>query len=186
MSRILRSFLVVSCMAITTVLTAALVYWIEDQTDFSLYRFTFWFVIPVGALVCGVAGASGALVSARVLNSRPGSYGGLAAAGALLMFLALSWMEYSFSVVHGVPLSKTIPFSTFLSYVLSHGSINTFGFTASIGWGAYLYALLDGIGFFVGALMVLSYLSAMPYCDEQFVFQGQRRSNPLLSVGSRC
>ena len=108
----------------TTILTAALVYWIEGKTGFSLYRFTFWIVIPAGSILCGVAGASGSFVSARVMNSRPGTHPGvLAAADSLLMFLALSWMEYSFAVAHGVHLSQQIPFATYLSYVLSHGKM---------------------------------------------------------------
>jgi hypothetical protein len=125
MPRIIRSFVVFSCMAITTILTAAIVYWIEAKTGFSLYRFAVWYVFPFGAFLCGIAGASGSFISARVLNSRPGSLTVvLAAANALLMFLVLSWMEYSLATVHGVHLSQQAPFATYLSYVLSHGAIN--------------------------------------------------------------
>ena len=172
MLRILRRFGLVTCSAITTVLTAGLVYWIEDKTRFSLYRFTFWFIMPAGAFICGVAGASGAFFGSRVLNARPGKHlAALVAADSLLMFFSVNWLEYSLAQVHGLRLHDEVSFATYLAYMLSHASINTMGlFSASIGWGGYFFALLDFVGFFFGARSLLAGLSKLPYCEKCDLF----------------
>jgi len=47
------------CGFVTSLLTAAILWWVEVQFGFAFYTWMFWFVIPVGALLSGFAGASG-------------------------------------------------------------------------------------------------------------------------------
>jgi hypothetical protein len=44
---------------------------VEQRFGFSFYSWTFWFVIPAGALLSGFAGASGYLAGSLFFGRRP-------------------------------------------------------------------------------------------------------------------
>src|SRR4051812_24794644 len=69
-SRTFQDFLVTGCGILTSILTALILALIE-RWGLAVYSFTVWFVIPVGAMLAGLAAASGYYVGARYFHHRP-------------------------------------------------------------------------------------------------------------------
>lgn len=57
--------------AVTSLVTALLLVVVERTFEFSFHTWTFWLVVPAGALISGLAAASGYVLGARLLNRRP-------------------------------------------------------------------------------------------------------------------
>ena len=54
---IFSDLLVTAIGALTSVLTALILSGIEHFFDFSLYTWSFWFIVPIGAILSGFAAA---------------------------------------------------------------------------------------------------------------------------------
>jgi hypothetical protein len=146
---------------------------IELRWGHALYSFTFWFVIPAGAICSGMVSATGYLLGAQLLNYRPG----LGLLGVILvtsvgMFFLIQGLDYSFMTIEGHALQDAISFGDFLAYTLAHTSLR-FGmrghFTGTgveIGAGGYLFAVVQIIGFLIGGFAVYAYLTSMTYCKD--------------------
>ena len=66
-----EDFLVGGCGLATSLLTALILWYIEQRFGWALYSWTFWFVIPVGAFLAGFAGASGYYFGSWFFGHRP-------------------------------------------------------------------------------------------------------------------
>ena len=64
-------FIVAGCRLATSALTALILLWIDLKFGFALYTWTVWFVIPVGAILAGFAGASGYYAGSWWFGRRP-------------------------------------------------------------------------------------------------------------------
>lgn len=72
MDRILRNLAVVLLGAATSALTAAVLVFLELRGGQTLFGYTAWSFVPVGAIGAGLLGSLGYLVSALALRIRPG------------------------------------------------------------------------------------------------------------------
>lgn len=173
MNRTAQSSIAAVCGIVTSILTAALLAFIELRWGHALYSFTAWFVIPIGALGAGMVAAVGYLIGARLANYRPSaSLLSVILTTSASMFFLIQWMEYSFMAVNGHPIQDSISFREFLSYTVAHTSLR-FGmrghFTGpgiDIGTAGYLFAAVQTIGFLVGGLAIYGFLTSMTYCDD--------------------
>jgi hypothetical protein len=158
--------------AVTSALTALLLFAIERIFEFSLYTWTFWFVIPVGALLSGFAAATGYLWGAKLLNHRPGRalLVSMVAVSAGTFFL-IHYMSYAALTAEGSQLRGSLTFPTYLNLVLTHASVSfrfhaaKLGETGQLGFLGYAYALLQVLGFAAGGFGVYLHLRELPFCE---------------------
>ena len=68
MKQIMKGLIVTLFGVATTILTAGLLVYIKLKLGFSLYNFTFWFVIPIGAIFSGFLAAIGYPVGLRLTH----------------------------------------------------------------------------------------------------------------------
>lgn len=164
--------LLITCLgAATSFITAAILAGLDTLLGFSLYSYTFWFIIPVGALASGFAGASGYYYGARAINHRPTKVllGSIVSVSIATFFL-VHYLDYRFLTVDGKAARDFVSFAGFLSFVLSHQSVqfgvgsHGIGSAVQLGLWGYLYALLQVVGFAAGGFVIYLYLEALPYC----------------------
>jgi hypothetical protein len=157
---------------VTSSITALILALVETKVGFAFYSFMWWFVIPVGALLSGFAGASGYYLGARLFHHRPTRlllFNMISV--AITTYFLLNWLNYSFMEVEGHRVSELVPFGRYLDIVLSHQTmaINirgaTLGESGELGGFGYVLAVLQVLGFAVGGLGVYFYLRAAPYCE---------------------
>jgi hypothetical protein len=69
---------------------AVLIYWLVNLVRYPFHNQTFWFVIPIGAYLCGMAAGCGFWLALRWLNVRPSGWTFLAAGvGGALSYLLI-------------------------------------------------------------------------------------------------
>ena len=172
-SQLAQDLVVAGTGALTSLITAAVLVIVERATGFSFYTYTFWFVIPAGALLSGFVGASGYYLGARLFNHRPTKILLLnMVIISVSTFFLIHYFGYYFFSIEGKAARDYISFADFLRIELSHTSIQ-FGIRAhDIGepvqlgsWG-YFYAALQIVGFGAGGLVVFGYLNNLPYCGR--------------------
>lgn len=168
-----QDFAVASLGALTSFITAAVLAAVEIKWGYSLYSYTFWFVIPVGAIGFGFVAASGYYFGARLFNHRPTR---LLLVNIVVIsvftFFLIYYLNYYFITVDGKAVRDYVPFLDFLSIVLSHESLqfsyrlHPIGSAVEMGSWGYLYAALQVVGFAIGGFTVFGYLKSMPYCER--------------------
>jgi hypothetical protein len=168
-----EDFLVTPFGLATSFLTALLLWWVEARFGFAFYTWTFWFVIPVGALFAGFAGASGYYAGSVFFGHRPTRLLLLnIVIGSVLTFFLVHYLAYITLQIDGKDVSDYIPFSKYLDIAIRstsmefrlHGAKQ--GSTGELGSFGYVVAALQIIGFAVGGFCVYAYLAAKPYCSR--------------------
>lgn len=157
---------------VTSTAVAWLSWWMATNWDFALYSLMIWFVIPAGALVCGMAAAIGYWAGARLFNHRP-SRGLLfnIVLVSITTFFAIHHFHYSHDKVGGFPVSRQMSFGDYLVAVtenMTYKSERDHGNDAGtqlgdLGWGV---AALQILGFSVGGFLVYRMLQSVPYCER--------------------
>lgn len=172
-SNIGAGLLVSLCGLATSLITAVILWWIEHTFGFAFYSWMFWFIIPIGALISGMAGASGYYIAAKIIGYRPTSF--LLAAiliGSVATFFVIQFLSYITLEVNGKAVSDFVSFFQYLDITIQSMTM-TFRHRASAGietgelgmWG-YGVTILQILGFAVGGFLVYSILSSLPYCER--------------------
>lgn len=91
MTRTVQDLLVTAFGLATSVAIAVLLVLIEIRWELAIYTFTFWFIIPVGAIGAGLVAAGGYYLGARLFNHRPTS---------ILLFNMLGISVGTFFLIH--------------------------------------------------------------------------------------
>jgi hypothetical protein len=168
-SSVVQDLLVAGCGAATSFLTAIILAALESKFDFSIYSWTFWFVIPAGAICSGLAAASGYYAGARYFNHRPTRLLLLnMVVISITTFFLIHYINYYFLVVEGRPVRELVKFTRYLDIVLSHTAVRFRVMRGPIelgSWG-YLHAVLQIVGFATGGVAAYWYLEAQPYCER--------------------
>lgn len=85
------------------------------KLNFAVYTWMFWFVVPAGVIICGMAAASGYWIGARLFNHRPSRLLLLnIVLVSLSTYFAIHHLHYSNDVVSGTPVSSVMSFSEYL------------------------------------------------------------------------
>jgi hypothetical protein len=171
-SRVAQDFLVSGLGALTSVLTAAILAAIDLKFDFSIYSWMVWFVIPVGAICCGLVASSGYYLGARLFNHRPTRILLFNMVGiSISTFFLIHYLNYYLMRVDGTAVRDLLPFSQFLDLELSHTAMqfsiraHPVGTPVELGSWGYLYAVLQMLGFAIGGVFVYFNLKSLAYCD---------------------
>jgi len=169
-----EDLLVAGCGLVTSVLTAFILWIIEQKFGLALYTWMYWFVIPAGALLSGFAGASGYYFGAWLLGHRPTRLLLLnIVIASLFTFFCIHYLSYITMQVDGKEVSEYIPFTKYLDIAIRSTSMEfrfrgaiKMGETGQLGSAGYAIAVLQVLGFAVGGFCVYGFLVAKPYCDK--------------------
>ncbi len=154
----------------SSLLTGIILALIEVFTGFAIYSWSFWFIIPVGALLAGFGGASGYYAGAMLFQQKPA--GGVLfnmVAASVSTFLLVHYIPYYLFEVEGIRVKDAISFWQYLGFSFTHTSLKLIRGSAStgeLGSLGYVHAALQLIGFSLGGLGVFGWLSGNPYCDK--------------------
>ena len=155
---------------LTSLIVACLDVAISRLTGYDPMSFSLWFVVPVGALLCGFAASSGYYLASRALHQQPTK---VLLAVIIISTLAteslVPWIEYRTLIIKGQHVSDFVDFWTYYSLITksAHFSVMTRGIHSDIGdigSAGYWIAALDYFAFFLGGLAVFLYLKALPAC----------------------
>jgi len=149
--------------------TALVVAVVGSLTTFNVFTFSLWLVLPVGAIACGFAAASGYYFTSKYLHYRPGLIIlALMVAGAAAAQLLIYWLEYRFMQVGTAYVSDTMSFYDYLDRSLTTSHIRA-GRTAAdsgpIGSFGYWLAAIQFLGFLIGSILSFLMLRTHPSCS---------------------
>ena len=176
--------LVILCGLLTTIISLVIVSLLAS-TDFNLIGWYVLFIIPAGALIVGMASGTGYFIGSKLTNSK--------IAGIFI------WLVFFISVAgyigsHYVTYRALgeIEGLTFLEYIKITVENFTFGKIGEDGeagtplgkWG-YLFLVLEGIGFSVGAMVPALCLSGAPYCDSCKLYLKKTAKGHIPSASDR-
>lgn len=176
----LFKFLGVSIIGIATALLIAIAETvISNLTGFNVFGFSFFVVIPVGALLVGAAAASGYYFGCKYLQLRPGLFLivqmiAVAAATNLLIY----YLEYQTLVLDdGTRASAVVGFAEYLDISLTQTELRVGRGatpTGPVGEFGYWLAIIEFVGFLVGGLFVVLMLFTAPTCKPCNLFYRRR------------
>ncbi len=177
MNKIQQNLSVSAIGAITSILTAIILFAVETKFGFSFYTWTFWFVVPVGAILSGFAAASGYYMGARLFRVRPTIMILMnMVAISIGTFFLINYLSYITLKVDGQLIRESIPFHSFLDFLIRNESLSfrfgghATGSTGELGSWGYVHALLQILGFAIGGIAVYAHLSSVPYCTRCSIY----------------
>lgn len=143
---------------------------VHNRFDFNLFIFWLNFIIPIGTFGGGFVAAMGFVVGARVAEY-PANTRLLIAmiVTGVVAGLGHHVFRYFTGIVDGVPLSQLFDFSTYMSTILAHASMQSGiggGSTHDIGRVGYLLFIGEILGFAGGMYCGHWVLKFMPHCDK--------------------
>lgn len=169
-------FIVLMSGVVTSALTLAGVYWLGKNTnDFHIMGWYANYVIPVGAMIVGIAAGSGYAIASWLTGTRISK--GLLLAVLLLQtvaYITAEYVEYR-DVMDGLRQQGILigPGPSFPQYYdfkarsfawNKPGGGNQPGQPLG-GWG-YVFVLLGAAGFILSGLIAPAVLYAVPYCER--------------------
>ena len=168
-----EDLLVGLCGFVTSLVTAIILWWVELRFGFAFYSWMFLFIVPVGALLSGSAGASGYYAGARIFNHRPTP---LLLLNVLLAsvatFFAIHYLSYVALEIDGESVSDYVSFWQYLDIDIRSIAMEfrfrttEIGATGELGGWGYAVAILQILGFATGGVCVYGYLVSIPYCEK--------------------
>ncbi|MBC3873391.1 hypothetical protein [Undibacterium flavidum] len=169
---------------VSSTLTAFLLWKIEEILGFSIYSFSLWFIIPIGAIGCGFLAASGYYLGSVLFGHRPSK---MLMFNMVLIsistFFMVHWFSYASIEIEGKLLSDYISLIDYLKYILQHQSMEfrvhavKVGESGELGSIGFFTAFLQIVGFAIGGFVVYGYLSNLPYCTSCAVYLKSKMKN---------
>jgi hypothetical protein len=151
----------------TTALTLFFIFWLARQiADFDIMGWYWLFIIPVGAILVGIAAGSGyGLMSWLKGRKISGSLLGAIVALLALAYAAAQWVEFKSLNLerYDVDFFRYFDVTTrSMTFKLMRSQTPS----GSLGVLGYLFRLLELAGFSLGGLFIPIMLRAKPYCDS--------------------
>ncbi len=168
----MKHLLLLAAMAITCVLAAIANVVIARTIGINFFTMKIWLVVPVGAGLVGMLGASGAILAARYFNIVPTILDAvfmvvIAAATMLLIY----YLDYATLVLaDGRKASDLIDFASYVDLVLttSHMRVGRGAQfdTGEVGQFGYWLAAIEFVGFLVGGAIAFLFIRGMARCGD--------------------
>jgi len=180
--------LVVSCLVVAVVNVLLAIY-----LNFNLFTLTFWFVFPAGALICGIAGSSGGIFAAYLVNHRPKIVDAVSmiACAVGTMFL-IYYLDYRTLVIDeaGAKASDVVSFGKFVEIVTTKTKHQArvhhrpVGEAYEVGDFGYAYLLLYFGGFVAGGYGSFKILLKARRClkCDSYMRRLKAKTTPPLSL----
>lgn len=171
MKGIAQNFGVATCGLITSILTALADVAIAKMTGFDVFTFSFWVVMPAGAICVGLAAASGYYFGSLYFHKRAdfSLLVQMVVIAGLTQLLIYYLGYYTMVLDDGRRVHDFIAFDKYLDITLTtaHYRIGRgMTDTGEVGTFGYWLAVLQFVGFLVGGLAVWFILRAKPVCSK--------------------
>jgi hypothetical protein len=172
--KLTQDLIVTSFGAATSLLTAVILFVLDQNFEVSFYTWSLDYVLPAGAILSGLAASAGYYLGARCFDYRP-TWRILVSIVAVSVgtFFLVHWLTFRFLQVAGRPLSEQISFFAYLDWLFRHQSLRPLAesggravTTGALGLWGYLFAGLQVAGFALGGVCVFLRLAAIPYCEK--------------------
>ena len=161
---------------ITSVLTALANLLVENIVGINIFSFVLWFILPVGAVLIGMGGASGGFLACKYFNIMPSKIDALflTAIAAFTMFL-IYYLGYSILVLDdGVLAKNVVDFYTYLDVVVTKAHMKVgrslSNDTGEVGSFGYWLLVIRFVGVLIGGFFVLATLKELPVCSDCDVY----------------
>src|SRR5512138_1050323 len=156
MARLLKALTVTLCGLTTALLTGIVATVVERVTGYSIHTLAIWLVVPVGALITGLASASGFYFGSLYFHARAtrATLVQVVLVGGLSYFLIHYVQYFTLVLDDGRRVSDLIGFGGYLDLALTK-SHYSFGPGAGqdvgeVGAFGYVLAAIQIVGFLVG------------------------------------
>ena len=170
LKRLAQDLIVTAFGAAASLLTSLLLSQFERNLGISLYTFSFWFIIPVGAIGAGLVPAGAYFLGIKLFNHRPSNLILLnMVCVSVGTFFLIHYLTYATLEVSGKLVHEYISFGDYLDFVVRHASIRVGhgrASTGELGGFGYVYAIIQIIGFALGGVVVYGWLASQPYCEK--------------------
>lgn len=172
MKGLVRGLAVIACGLVTTFVAAIANGALARETGVDLFTWSFWIVIPAGAMLCAAVAVSGYALGARLTgtNGRPAIFIRVALT-AVITWFAFHYMKYQLALFSdGEPVASSVGFGDYLSTVIEHSRI-VVGAGGHIESGelsqfGYLFAAIHFVGCLIGSFAPWLYLMSLGRCAE--------------------
>lgn len=170
MNRAVRTSAVAVAGLATSVTVAVANTLFHSAVGFEFFGLSFFMIVPIGAIACGFAAASGYYLGAKLLQIQPEPFllvqmVAIAAATMLLIY----WLEYQTLNVDGVHVADVVPFGRYLDLMLTTQRLSFARLPGlesdEIGSLGYMFAVRDFIGFLIGGGAIYLLLKREPACE---------------------
>ena len=167
----MKHIILLISMAITCLLVAVANVIVDRMVGINIFTFKFWLIIPAGAFLIGMLGASGAILAARYFNIQPTIIDAMlmviiAAATMILIY----YLEYTTLVLDdGRKASDLIDFTSFVDLVLTKSHMIVCGaqtMSPEVGQLGYAFALIEFLGFLAGGASTFFIIKRLPRCVD--------------------
>lgn len=167
----MKHVLVLAAMLITSTIVAVGNVILAKLTGFDFFGLTFWFIIPAGAILAGMAAAGGGILAARLLNHGLTKIDAFMMVGvsAATMVLYYYLDYYTLVLDDGRRARDLIGFWDYVDLVLTSSHMRIGRGARDIGQvGAmgYWLAGLEFIGFMAGGFSAFALAARMPRCTD--------------------
>jgi hypothetical protein len=167
-----KHLLLLVAMAITCVLVAIANVVIARTIGINFFTMKVWLIIPVGAGIVGMLGASGAILAARYFNIVPtiidAAFMVVIAAATMLLIYYLDYMTLVLD--DGRRASDLVDFTSYVDLVLttSHMRVGRAGQidTGEVGQLGYALAAIEFVGFLIGGATTFLFIKGMARCGN--------------------
>lgn len=172
MANLLKQSVVALCGLVTSILVALLVTVGQRLTGFDFFTLSVWVIVPVGAMLTGLAAASGYYFGSLYFHTRPNALLFLQMVViAGLTFFLIYYLEYMTLVLDdGRRVSDYISFSRYftLAVTTAHYRIGRGAGvdTGEVGEAGYWFAAIQFLGFLVGGVAIFMILLNHPVCEK--------------------
>ncbi len=172
--KLTQDLIITSFGAATSLLTAVILFALDQTFQVSFYTWSLDYVLPAGAILSGLAASAGYYLGARCFDYRP-TWRILLSMIAVSVgtFFLVHWLTFRFLQVEGRPLSEQISFFAYLDWLFRHQSLRPLVESSShpmatgeLGVWGYFFAVLQIAGFALGGVCVFLRLAAIPYCEK--------------------
>ncbi|MEQ9115647.1 MAG: hypothetical protein RLN62_02515 [Rickettsiales bacterium] len=160
---------------LTSVITALANLLIKNWFDFNVFSLMFWFVLPIGAFLVGMGGASGGFLACKYFHIKPDRLDAiaLAAVAALTMYL-IYYLDYTtFVLESGNRVADYIDFTTYLDVIVtkSHSSVGhmrggKWQDMGEVGGFGYFLLVIKFVGVLLGGWALFITLESLAMCKK--------------------
>ena len=161
---------------ITSVLTALANLLVENIVGINVFSFGLWVIIPVGAVLIGMGGASGGFLACKYFNIMPSKLDAIALTliAAFTMFL-IYYLGYSTLVLDdGVLAKNVVDFGTYLDVVVTKAHMKVGRAlnhdTGEVGSFGYWLLVIRFVGVLIGGFAIFASLKELPVCSDCDVY----------------
>jgi hypothetical protein len=171
--------LVIACGCATSALALVLIY-LLDQAGTNIMGWYGDKIIPVGALLMGVASGCGYVIGSYWSNTRVSRFSMLFIfIFGLVTFCISHYINYRFFLAdNNIPAEQL----SFIKHVqIECETMQWERDKAPFGGWGYLYRVLEAIGFSLGGIVPLGILMGIPYCDQCNRYMRRRVTAYMIS-----